>query len=614
MNSPPFPNEVSPRAVSFFARILPCLLAFIASFCVMVVELVAGRVIAKHVGASLYTWTSVIGVVLGGITIGNLIGGRLADRFNTRKTLACLFLLAALACLAVPLVNYWLGEHELVTKLLKTISEKNETINSWPSRIAVHVILVFLLPSAVLGLIGPVVAKMALDHGRAAGRTVGNVYAWGALGSIVGTFLTGFYLVQAMGTVGIIFSVAGMLAAVGLSLAPAFIWPFFISGCVLFTLEAQHGPWEWRVGGGQLLVRERPASNCLYTTESQYSYIEILDKPAKHRRDLILDNLIHAHYVPTDVTDLQYDYEEIYAAVTQRFGGSRNTLNALFLGGGGYIFPRYIQARWPGSSIQVAEIDPAVTQADMEAFGLAADAVRVAGRGDGDAPDGGGGDGEEEEEAEDEGTGGSAEPSGDADEAETEGDEPDMLADAEDAAPAKPIEVHHLDARNHVEDLVRMKRAGDDFEPFDFVYGDAFNDYAVPFHLITKELNEKVKEILRPETGIYLVNIIDIFDSGRFLGGIYNTMLQVFPHVYVFSNTKGGPNEDKDGRDTFIVIGALRDLDLAELGSRTGEKTFDGSLLEEKHIKVLVERSQGIVLTDDYAPVENLLAVVVKRR
>jgi hypothetical protein len=51
----------------------------------------------------------------------------------------------------------------------------------------------------------------------------------------------------------------------------------------------------------------------------------------------------------------------------------------LFLGGGGYIFPRFLQARWPGSAIEVAEIDPAVTNADMEAFGLESDNVDVSG-------------------------------------------------------------------------------------------------------------------------------------------------------------------------------------------------------------------------------------------
>jgi len=66
---------------------------FIASFCTMVIELVAGRIMAPYVGVSLYTWTSIIGVVLAGISIGAYVGGMLADRFPTSRTLGWLLFL-----------------------------------------------------------------------------------------------------------------------------------------------------------------------------------------------------------------------------------------------------------------------------------------------------------------------------------------------------------------------------------------------------------------------------------------------------------------------------------------------------------------------------------------
>jgi hypothetical protein len=57
----------------------------------MVLELVAARLIARYLGSSLYTWTAVIGVVLGGITLGNYLGGRVADSYPARRSLAGLF-------------------------------------------------------------------------------------------------------------------------------------------------------------------------------------------------------------------------------------------------------------------------------------------------------------------------------------------------------------------------------------------------------------------------------------------------------------------------------------------------------------------------------------------
>src|SRR5262245_44715516 len=128
---------------SLVSRFFPCALAFIASFCVMVVELVAGRLIARHVGQSLYTWTSAIGVILTGLTLGNFIGGRLADRFDTRKTLSALFFIASAACLTIPLMNHEMGTAKFLTEIK----------GNWPLRIALHVTLVFIFPAASLGLI-----------------------------------------------------------------------------------------------------------------------------------------------------------------------------------------------------------------------------------------------------------------------------------------------------------------------------------------------------------------------------------------------------------------------------------------------------------------------------
>ena len=51
------------------------LLAFIGSACTLVIELIAGRIMAPYIGVSLYTWTSVIGVVLAGMSVGNFTGG-----------------------------------------------------------------------------------------------------------------------------------------------------------------------------------------------------------------------------------------------------------------------------------------------------------------------------------------------------------------------------------------------------------------------------------------------------------------------------------------------------------------------------------------------------------
>src|SRR6187200_1650573 len=66
-------------------------LAFVGSACLLILEIVAGRLLAPLLGVSLYTWTAVIGVVLAGVSLGNYLGGRLADRAPTRSTVALVY-------------------------------------------------------------------------------------------------------------------------------------------------------------------------------------------------------------------------------------------------------------------------------------------------------------------------------------------------------------------------------------------------------------------------------------------------------------------------------------------------------------------------------------------
>src|SRR5512135_369394 len=98
------------------------IVVFIASFCTLVIELVAGRIMAPYVGVSLYTWTSIIGVVLAGISIGAYLGGILADRFPTARTLGWLLFISGIAALGIsPLtgaIARWPLQASLMVRIL----------------------------------------------------------------------------------------------------------------------------------------------------------------------------------------------------------------------------------------------------------------------------------------------------------------------------------------------------------------------------------------------------------------------------------------------------------------------------------------------------------------
>ncbi len=521
------------KSKSFISILIPSATVFLSSGCIMVLELVAGRLIARHLGSSLYTWTSVIGVVLAGITIGNYLGGRIADRFPARKALAVLFVICSATCVGIVVFNNIVGEWIWLWRL------------NWPLRVFSHVAMVFLVPSALLGTISPVVAKMALDQGLPTGRTVGDIYAWGAAGSIVGTFLTGFYLIAAMGTIAIIWSVGAVLLLMAIlywtRLWVSHVWA--VTFVALMTMGM--APINWaRHAGTALALRIQPDPDVIYEDESQYCHISIKRvSQATDRRAFMQDKLKHSEIIMTDTDNLLYFHTVVFAAITHGLSQNKEKFSAMHIGGGGYVFPQYIEKNWPGNRNDVAEIDLGVTEAAMQAFGLNKNTT---------------------------------------------------------------VNTFTMDARNYVDKLLMQERNGMPITRYDFIFEDAFSDYSVPYQLVTKEFNDKIFKILTDD-GVYMINSIEIYDSGLFLGAYVNTLKQTFPYVYVITERTSLSN-----RNLFVVIASKKQLDAQKFVGQY-RKDLDIWYLDDNEINALIQKSGALVLTDNYVPVENLLAPVVRR-
>lgn len=176
-------------------------IAFIASGCTLVIELVAGRLLAPYIGVSLYTWTSVIGVILAGISIGNFLGGRLADRYPGPSVLGLTLVAASLT--------------SFVTLGLVSVLPQFTLWMPLVPRILVLTTVIFFLPGCILGMITPLVVKQALTDLGHAGGLVGRVYAISTAGSLVGVYLTGFVLIAHFGTRLIVIMVAAVLLLLG---------------------------------------------------------------------------------------------------------------------------------------------------------------------------------------------------------------------------------------------------------------------------------------------------------------------------------------------------------------------------------------------------------------
>ena len=182
--------------------VVPYLIVFVASACTLILEIVAGRILAPVIGVSLYTWTSIIGVVLAGISVGNYIGGLVADKYPSRQTLGLILLVS--------------GAFTVV--ILPLISIAGDVVSDLPllPRIVTLTAVLFLPVSLILGMVTPIVIKLQLQELSRTGDIVGRFYAVSTAGSILGVFLTGFVLIQWIGTRPIVLAVAITLIAMAL--------------------------------------------------------------------------------------------------------------------------------------------------------------------------------------------------------------------------------------------------------------------------------------------------------------------------------------------------------------------------------------------------------------
>ncbi len=512
------PSRLEARRGSLWSAYL---VVFVASACMLVIELIAGRIMAPFVGVSLYTWTSIIGVVLAGVSVGNYLGGVVADRFPERRTLGIILLFSALSSLSI----------------LATIAllEKPQLLQSAPLmlKIVAFATMIFFLPSCILGMVSPVVVKLALPSLEVAGNTVGKIYACSALGSIFGTFLTGFVLIAWLGTRVIVLVVSLTLVLLALAFGDLWRRAALAATAVLAVLCLI----------GFAGARGAFASPCF--KETNYYCIKVSDTtlpdgtPAK---SLILDHLIHSYWVHDSPQVLGYAYEKVYAEAVNYLVSTRATpkISALFLGGGGYTVPRYLLNRYPDSLMRVVEIDPGVTATNYEALELARDT---------------------------------------------------------------PIVTFNEDARQF------LMRGGYQNETYDFIFGDAFNDLSIPYHLTTVEFDRMVQGRLKPN-GYYLANIIDNYKDGAFLRAYISALRQVFPHVYLMAPGSGWKYFTQQ---TFVVVAGNQPFDLEGFRSWGGSGLLT-SWLSQQDLDEYLAAGRAIVLTDDYVPADNLIAPVFAER
>ena len=132
----------------------------------------------------------------------------------------------------------------------------------------------------------------------------------------------------------------------------------------------------------------------------------------------------------------------------------------------------------------------------------------------------------------------------------------------------------------------------------DVIVGDAFGSRAVPWHLATEEFMEEIARVLRPG-GLYVANIID-GPRQAFLRAEAATIRTALPHVAVMT----GATLSAGRSGNAVVVASDEAFDAGAWDDARLERSDDGELVDD--IDAYLDGAS--VLTDDFAPVDQLLA------
>ncbi len=322
---------------------------FLAGAAMMVIEICAYRLLAPFFGNSVYTWTALIGVILIAFSAGGYLGGYLSDRKLALDLLGWLLAGSAVLTFFIPAFH-----------TVFAVSLSGSGLIAGPVMIS---LLLFALPGILLGAVSPAAVRfysLTLKDTHV-GAAAGTISMLGSLGSFVGTFLSGFFLLSTFGVRSIFFGTATLLLLLAIA---AFLLakntlkqqaPVILSG--IFAL------------GMSLMTTPKPKAGVIFEHESFYHHIEVSEQSDGNvmRRVLQLDSTMEGG-MDAKTGDLILPYQHYWKLALLR--EPAKVSSALFIGAGAFGMPENVSRDFPEATVDVVEIDPQVIEVGRKFFKL----------------------------------------------------------------------------------------------------------------------------------------------------------------------------------------------------------------------------------------------------
>ncbi len=336
---------------------------FLCGMSVMAVELGASRLLAPYFSSSQIVWTIIIATIMIAMALGNVYGGRSADRNPDPDRLYRRILLAAVWTAAIPFLGRYviLG---ITGILVMTVNRNFLTLAAFAA-----CMVIFVFPCFLLGTCTPSLARYTVSGADDSGRTVGALGAFNTVGSIIGTFLPTFVTIPAVGTAVTFLIFSGVL------LLTAILYFVFrgtgrrasLAAAVLFTVFSVLGSragfafWE---------------QDLLYEGESIYNYLQVKDSETSTILSTnVLFGVQSIRMKNGNLTGMYYDYALAAPVMAGRSAGADGNAKILILGMGTGTFAEQCRKYFAGADIRGVEIDGRITELAERYFGAPDDVV-----------------------------------------------------------------------------------------------------------------------------------------------------------------------------------------------------------------------------------------------
>ncbi len=335
------------------------IIIFIADAICMILELVASRVLSPYFGNSNIVWTSVIGIILLSSSIGNYIGGIMADKENVEINLKKILICSAIFVFFIPIF-----QENVINRIIEITS--NIKLGA-----VLATLLLFFIPSLFMGLLSPIIVKLKMNDLSTVGKVSGKINAIATIGGIFGTFLGGFFLVPTFGSVYILF----VLTIIILCLIPISDFKFeikstiFIVIMIIISIILMKFSVDENSRIGEDILNGNSTEYTSYDT--LYGRVIIYNSKLNDEDVRILN--IDSGYESATFTnnekknELVFEYTKGYDLM---FNSKNNINEVLLIGGAGYSYPKYYISHYLDKKMDVVEIDGEITQIAKKYFYL----------------------------------------------------------------------------------------------------------------------------------------------------------------------------------------------------------------------------------------------------